>query len=132
MSQVPQASCKAVLLVLAVLLVAGRAAETSEIQDEGQMEKRVRGQNQTDMMTLLKTLQARLEQLEAKRIVCLRGRDGRDGVPGLPGAHGVRGRPGRNGQLGPRGPRGYRGPGGVVYVRWGRTTCPWGATLVYK
>ncbi|XP_031564239.1 short-chain collagen C4-like [Actinia tenebrosa] len=132
MSQVPQASGKAVLLGLAVLLVAGGAAETSEIQDEGQMEKRVLGQNQSDMMTLLKTLQARVAQLETQRMILIRGKDGRTGKPGIPGAPGVRGRPGRNGQLGPRGPRCYRGPGGVQYIRWGRTTCPWGATLVYK
>ncbi|XP_031555088.1 short-chain collagen C4-like [Actinia tenebrosa] len=67
-----------------------------------------------------------------KCLTCKDGRDGKNGTPGSRGAAGVRGRPGRNGQLGPRGPRGYRGPGGVQYVRWGRTTCPWGASLVYK
>ena len=70
------------------------------------------------------------------------GRDGRDGLPGLPGVPGTpgaAGAPGRDGTdgsigpVGPTGPQGPRGPmgGGVSYVRWGRTTCPSGAELVY-
>ena len=40
------------------------------------------------------------------------------------------------GPAGPPGPPGVKGdpgtqPGGAVYTRWGRTTCPAGATLVY-
>ena len=72
----------------------------------------------------------------------LAGRDGRDGlpgppgVPGTPGAAGAPGRDGTDGSIGPVGPTGPQGPrgpmgGGVSYVRWGRTTCPSGAELVY-
>ncbi|XP_020912369.2 short-chain collagen C4 [Exaiptasia diaphana] len=82
------------------------------------------------------------------------GKDGRDGLPGkdgvgLPGSAGPRGRDGRDGQhgapgpkgsagsQGPRGDHGIRGPpgpksGGVQYIRWGRSTCPSDAKLVYK
>ena len=67
------------------------------------------------------------------------GRDGRDGMPGSPGAPGKDGRDGQRGDPGPVGPPGPRGPagpvnGGLVYTRWGRTTCPptSGTQLVYK
>ncbi|XP_020912367.2 collagen alpha-5(IV) chain [Exaiptasia diaphana] len=82
------------------------------------------------------------------------GSQGKDGAPGkdgvgLPGSPGPRGRDGRDGQhgtpgtrgspglQGPRGTQGLRGPpgpksGGVQYIRWGRTSCPFGANLVYK
>ena len=68
------------------------------------------------------------------------GRDGRDGPPGPPGLPGRDGRdgisgpvglPGADGQRGLTGPRGDPG-GGASYVRWGRTTCPEGADLVYE
>ena len=84
------------------------------------------------------------------------GRDGRDGLPGLPGRDGevgrdggvgrdgrdgVAGRDGKDGELGEKGDPGLLGPpgppgpssGGVVYTRWGRTTCPdtSGTELVY-
>ena len=41
--------------------------------------------------------------------------------------------PGPAGPPGPPGEKGNSGsqPGGAVYTRWGRTTCPTGATLVY-
>ena len=77
------------------------------------------------------------------------GRDGRDGLPGVqgpigppgqrgppdggpqgpPGVQGVRGLTGQRGSVGPPGPR----SGGVVYTRWGKSTCPnvAGTTLVY-
>ena len=60
------------------------------------------------------------------------GRDGRDGMPGSPGAqgpHGERGTAGATGRQGPPGPRN----GGVVYTRWGKSSCPSvpGTTLVY-
>ncbi|XP_031555824.1 short-chain collagen C4-like [Actinia tenebrosa] len=44
------------------------------------------------------------------------------------------GPPGLKGESGNPGVRGPPGPksGGVQYVRWGRTTCPYNATLVYK
>ena len=58
------------------------------------------------------------------------GRDGRDGRDGLPGVQGPAG------EMGPAGPTGAQGPpgprsGGATYIRWGRTTCPSGAELVY-
>ena len=66
----------------------------------------------------------------------LKGRDGRDGLPGLPGRDGEDGEKGSVGPVGPagaQGPPGVPGAGGVVYTRWGRTTCPTtaGTTLVY-
>jgi hypothetical protein len=67
------------------------------------------------------------------------GRDGRDGVAGATGAPGRDGRDGMKGQpgvIGPQGPQGPPGPfnGGLVYTRWGRTTCPStsGTELVYE
>ncbi len=75
------------------------------------------------------------------------GRDGRDGLPGLPGLSGPPGPSGRDGKDGERGEEGEKGEigapgdqgppgptsGGVVYTRWGRTTCPdTGAELLYK
>ncbi len=66
------------------------------------------------------------------------GRDGRDGLPGPPGPTGPAGRDGVDGERGPSGDQGPPGPpgpngGGVVYTRWGRTTCPntTGTELVY-
>ncbi|XP_078348850.1 uncharacterized protein LOC144633839 isoform X2 [Oculina patagonica] len=60
----------------------------------------------------------------------VRGRDGRDGRDG---AKGDRGEPGNIGPKGPPGVRGDRGPTtGAVYIRWGRTSCPAGAQLLYK
>ena len=71
-------------------------------------------------------------------IEVLRGRDGRDGLPGRDGQPGRDGPPGPRGHTGDRGPRGEQGPpgpniGGVVYTRWGKTTCPnvTGTELVY-
>ena len=59
----------------------------------------------------------------------LRGRDGRDGRDGGPGPRGPQGLRGDQGIAGPPGPRN----GGVVYTRWGKSTCPSvsGTTLVY-
>ena len=59
----------------------------------------------------------------------LMGRDGRDGMQGKDGKDGKDGEKGDRGDigmLGPPGPPGAPGPstGGVVYTRWGRTTCP--------
>ena len=67
------------------------------------------------------------------------GRDGHDGPPGPPGLPGRDGRDGIPGPVGPPGAAGQKGltgphgdPGGrASYVRWGRTTCPKGANLVY-
>ena len=65
-------------------------------------------------------------------IEILRGRDGRDGLPGRDGKDGVRGDKGEPGATGPAGPPGPS-RGGVVYTRWGKTSCPnvSGTQLVY-
>ena len=44
------------------------------------------------------------------------------------------GNPGLQGSRGDQGPSGPPGPksGGVQYIRWGKTSCPSGANLVYK
>ena len=68
------------------------------------------------------------------------GRDGRDGPTGPPGPPGRDGRDGIPGPVGPPGAAGQKGltgphgdpGGGASYVRWGRTTCPEGADLVYE
>ena len=91
-------------------------------------------------------------------IELLQGRDGRDGRDGKDGEEGERGEKGDPGIQGPSGPRGMQGPpgvgvqgasgppgiglpgppgpssGGVIYTRWGRTTCPDtpGTELVYE
>ena len=59
-------------------------------------------------------------------IQILQGRDGRDGIQGPPGPAGMSGRDGTNGKDGSKGDKGEPGPrnGGVVFTRWGRTTCP--------
>jgi len=74
-------------------------------------------------------------------IEILRGRDGRDGLPGRDGKDGMRGdkgEPGATGLTGQKGDPGATGPpgprsGGVVYTRWGKTSCPnvSGTELVY-
>lgn len=55
-------------------------------------------------------------------------------MPGQPGTRGQKGEVGRPGTGGLQGPKGDKGrdAGGVKYVRWGRTTCPSGADIVYK
>ena len=40
----------------------------------------------------------------------------------------MKGDKGEQGPVGPQGPK----SGGVSYIRWGRITCPTGATLVYN
>ena len=59
----------------------------------------------------------------------LRGRDGRDGRDGVPGPRGPQGQRGEQGVAGPPGQKN----GGVVYIRWGKTSCPnvTGTELVY-
>jgi len=39
---------------------------------------------------------------------------------------------GPKGDQGSKGDEGQDGKSGVKYVRWGRTTCPSGAEIVYK
>ena len=55
-------------------------------------------------------------------------------APGPPGPKGPAGSPGLKGPRGPKGEKGQdgNGPSGVKYVRWGRTTCPSGAQIVYE
>ena len=69
------------------------------------------------------------------------GEQGKPGTnkpfPGLPGPKGDQGPVGKTGAKGPQGAKGQRGQdgsgsSGVKYVRWGRTTCPSGAQIVYK
>ena len=59
----------------------------------------------------------------------LQGQRGEQGVAGPPGSHGLQGQRGEQGVAGPPGPRN----GGVVYTRWGKTSCPnvTGTELVY-
>ena len=57
--------------------------------------------------------------------------------PGPPGRKGDQGAVGKTGVQGPEGAKGEKGQdgagtSGVKYVRWGRTTCPSGAHIVYK
>ena len=54
------------------------------------------------------------------------GRDGVAGATGTPGRDGADGMKEDPGIIGPPGPQGPPGPfnGGLVYTRWGRTTCP--------
>ena len=56
------------------------------------------------------------------------------GPPGPKGDHGAVGKTGAQGPQGAKGEKGQDGTGnsGVKYVRWGRTTCPRGAQIVYK
>ena len=58
-----------------------------------------------------------------------KGEKGRLGLRGPMGPQGPTGAAGSRGQKGEKGVNGTRGPpgptaGGVVYTRWGRTTCP--------
>ncbi|XP_029202488.2 macrophage scavenger receptor types I and II-like [Acropora millepora] len=57
--------------------------------------------------------------------------------PGPPGPKGDQGPVGRTGSQGPQGAKGEKGQGGtrmngVDFVRWGRTSCPNGAQVVYQ
>ena len=60
--------------------------------------------------------------------------NGRDGPPGLDGRDGVDGDPGTQGPRGLQGPPGPAAQSGVIYTRWGRTTCRsgQGTELVYS
>ncbi|XP_073248019.1 uncharacterized protein [Porites lutea] len=70
-----------------------------------------------------------------------KGEQGKPGTnkpfPGPPGPKGDQGAVGKTGAQGPQGAKGEKGQdgagnSGVQYVRWGRTTCPSGAQIVYK
>ena len=57
--------------------------------------------------------------------------------PGPPGPKGDQGAVGKTGAQGPQGAKGEKGQdgsgtSGVKYIRWGRTTCPSSAEVVYK
>ena len=66
------------------------------------------------------------------------GEQGKPGTnkpfPGPKGDQGPVGKTGAKGSQGAKRQRGQDGSGrsGVKYVRWGRTTCPSGAQIVYK
>ena len=69
------------------------------------------------------------------------GSPGPTGATGERGLQGPTGSPGRDGNPGPVGPPGARGPPGlpggsrsgrVVYTRWGKSSCPRSATLLYS
>ena len=85
------------------------------------------------------------------------GEKGEKGVPGVTGYKGDKGQAGEKGNMGakghkgdggPSGPMGLRGPkgdtsvqkgskgdagsSGVTYIRWGRTVCPQGTSLMYS
>ena len=71
----------------------------------------------------------------------LTGEPGKPGtnkpLPGPPGPKGQHGAVGKTGNQGPQGAKGEKGENGtaksgVKYVRWGRTTCPSDAQIVYK
>ena len=53
--------------------------------------------------------------------------EGEKGNEGPPGKHGQKGAPGENGSPAEPGSN----SSGVSYVRWGRTTCPGEAEIVY-
>ncbi len=55
------------------------------------------------------------------------GRDGKDGARGPTGSRGLPGVRGHPGTPGPPGPN----SGGVVYTRWGKHSCRYGAAVVY-
>ena len=59
---------------------------------------------------------------------------GRDGLPGRDGVQGPPGPPGKDGSTGQQGPPGPLNNGGVIYTRWGKSSCPEveGTELVYS
>ncbi|XP_031570220.1 uncharacterized protein LOC116304597 [Actinia tenebrosa] len=128
--------CKAALLV-AVSFVMFYGVQTTDVQQQNVRKqvidptKAAASLSQADMFQLFMNLEKRIIDLESKRSLILRGRDGRDGRDGAPGPMGPQG---SKGEPGNQGVRGLPGPksGGVQYVRWGRTTCPYNATLLYK
>ncbi|KXJ27392.1 Short-chain collagen C4 [Exaiptasia diaphana] len=130
-------------IILVILMAAFLCALASDYEIEGK-----RGvQTLADVQ-----LKQRLNEMDSRKLILLKGRDGRDGKDGAPGQHGSPGqqgrdgRDGKNGLPGPKGPQGPQGPsgqngargpqglsgGGIEYIRWGKTSCPSGADLVYK
>ena len=81
------------------------------------------------------------KEREVLMVIFNAGEPGKPGTnkpfPGPPGPKGDQGAVGRTGVQGPQGAKGEKGQdgagqSGVKYVRWGRTTCPSGAQIVYK
>ena len=79
--------------------------------------------------------------LFSEQVFLLSGEAGRPGknkpFSGPPGPKGDQGPVGKTGAQGPQGAKGERGQdgaraNGVNYVRWGRTSCPNGAQIVYQ
>lgn len=126
------------LLLIAVFL--------SAVASDDEVEEKRGSKSLNYVMKELARLKQRLYRMESRRMILLKGRDGRDGKDGIPGAQGRDGRNGKDGARGPKGPRGPQGPsgqngargppgrsrGGVEYIRWGKTSCPSGANIVYK
>ncbi|XP_020912364.1 short-chain collagen C4 [Exaiptasia diaphana] len=153
---------KAIFIVVVLAMfwgVDGRDDEHNGVVKRGTLNKT--NQDLKALSDVVKALKERMKILETRQGCCKDGapgkpgKDGRDGIPGKdgavgsPGSPGPRGRDGRDGQhgssgtrgspglQGPRGAQGLRGlpgpkSGGVQYIRWGRTSCPSGANLVYK
>ena len=63
--------------------------------------------------------------IDLSSLTLQRGEEGVKGDMGLPGISGMKGEPGSNGA------KGDMGSSGVVYTRWGRTSCPSGTQVVY-
>jgi len=97
--------------------------------------------NLTEIAKRLLVVEKKLEALlhpsssDSWLVGYLLGRDskhngqGKTGPPGPPGKMGPKG---AEGDQGDKGEKGSDGKSGVKYVRWGRTTCPSGAEIVYK
>ncbi|XP_015751804.1 PREDICTED: short-chain collagen C4-like isoform X9 [Acropora digitifera] len=104
--------------------------------------------NPQDIEKRLKIIEQRLDALLSyphesgnKVVAYFSGEAGRPGknkpFPGPPGPKGDQGPVGKTGAQGPQGAKGERGQdgnraNGVNYVRWGRTSCPNGAQIVYQ
>ncbi|XP_020912362.1 short-chain collagen C4 [Exaiptasia diaphana] len=152
---------KAVFIVVIIAMflgVDGRDDEHNGVVKRGTLNKT--NQDLQALSDVVKALKERMKILETRQGCCKDGapgkpgKDGRDGIPGKDGArgkdgvglpgrdgrdgqHGTPGRRGRPGLKGPRGAQGLRGlpgpkSGGVQYIRWGKTSCPSSAKLVYK
>ncbi|XP_031562347.1 short-chain collagen C4-like [Actinia tenebrosa] len=130
--------CKVALLLAVSLTVLSAHGQEQTVEKRGQGRKTPT--TLTDVIKVLMEFEKRFKRIESRHMEVIRGRDGRDGLPGKPGQDGRDGSPGPRGPRGLKGARGnhgVRGPpgpksGGVQYVRWGRTTCPSGASLLYR
>lgn len=123
------------------MVATDKAAENSGLEDapaaEIVPERRERSsENNTNGAPNLNNVHQRLQALEKKLEALLKpkygdswfssyflGRDGRNNGQGIVGPPGPPGPPGKDA---------FHGKSGIKYVRWGRTTCPGGAQIVYK